>query len=194
MSRIFQIVVAMCCVPLVIQLSGCAAAAVAGATAGADVIIDRRTTGTLIDDNLIEFKVMDRLRGAGDLWQASHVNATAFNGILLLSGETLDEDMKQRIGTLAAGIPKVRRVHNELALAAPSTLLARSSDTWLTGKVKTTLFSKNTLTAERVKVVSEKGVVYLMGIVTPTEADQATEITRRISGVQRVVRLFEITA
>ena len=192
MIRIVKLIVALVSIPLLVQLAGCAAAAGAGVVGGAAAVHDRRTAGTLVDDQLVEFKVFDRLRGEADLWNASHVNATSFNGILLLSGETPDESMKQRIGALAAGIEKVRRVHNELALAAPSTLLARSSDTWLTGKVKTTLLTKMKLDADRVKVVTEKGVVYLMGLTTNAEADQATEITRRISGVQRVVRLFEI--
>ena len=159
---------------------------------GAAAAHDRRTAGTLIDDQVIEFKVADLLRSDANIWERSHVNATCFNGVLLLTGEVPDEAMKVRIGNLTRGIPKVRQVHNELALAAPSTLLARSSDTWLTSKVKTTLITEMTLDANWIKVVSEKGVVYLMGLVTAAEADAATDIARRIGGVQRVVRLFEL--
>jgi osmotically-inducible protein OsmY len=178
-------------IPVAVQLSGCAAVAGAGVVSSAAVAHDRRTTGTIIDDQMIEFRVNDALQADADLQERAHVNVTSFNGVVLLTGEAPDDGMKGRIGDLTANIVKVRQVHNELALAAPSTLLARSSDTWLTSKVKATLFSELSLEADRIKVVSEKGVVYLMGLVTVAEADRATEIVRRISGVQRVVRLFE---
>ena len=194
MSRIVLIAAAICCVPLATQIAGCAAVVGAGVVAGANVAMDRRTATAQVDDNLIEFEVNERLRAEPELWEASHVNATSFNGILLLSGEAPDEVTRERIGIIAAGVPKVRRVHNELVLAAPSSLTVRSSDTWLTGKVKTQLFAEMALEADSVKVVSEQGVVYLMGLVSEAEAHQATEIARRQGGVQRVVRLFEITA
>lgn len=173
-------------------LSGCAAVAGAGLATGAAVATDRRTPGTFIDDQLIEFKVYERLRAEVELWEQSHVNATSFNNVVLLSGETTSEANKERIGALAAAIPKVRRVHNELAIAAPSSMLARSSDGWITGKVKATLLSEMQLDGTRVKVVTEKGVVYLMGLATEAEAERATDIARRVGGVQRVVRLFEL--
>lgn len=194
MNATLKALVLLCVVPVIVQLSGCAAVAGAGVVGGATAAYDRRTTGTLIDDQMIEFKVADSLRANTQLWEQTNVSATAFNGIVLLTGEAPDDDMKTQVGSLTANVAKVRQVHNELALAAPSTLLARSSDTWLTSKVKATLFQQMSIDAERVKVVSEKGVVYLMGLVTPAEADQATEIARRIGGVQRVVRLFELVS
>ena len=176
---------------LVALLQGCVAAVGAGAAAGAAVINDRRTTGTYIDDELIELKVLDAIRKDKDLWNASHINATSFNNIVLLSGETPSEALRARITEVARNIPKVKLVHNELAIAAPSSALARSSDTWITGKVKTALLNEKGLDAAHTKVVTERGVVYLMGILTRAEADVATDIARRVDGVQRVVKLME---
>lgn len=193
MNRCTRIVLAMLLLPAALQLTGCAVAAGAGIATGAVAATDRRTTGTFIDDQLIELKVSDALRGNADLWQQSHVNATSFNNVVLLSGETPSEANKTRIGQIAAGVQKVRQVHNELAIAAPSSLVARSSDTWVTGKVKTSLLSEMQLDATRVKVVTEKGVVYLMGLVKSAEAERATDLARRVGGVERVVRLFEVT-
>lgn len=191
-SRV-RFLAALVALPLLVNLSGCAAVAVSGAVGTASVANDRRTAGTQVDDQNIEFNVTDILYADSDLWNRSHVDATSFNGIVLLTGEAADESMRERIGSIAAGIPKVRVVHNELVVSAPSDVSVRSSDTWLTGKVKTTLLSEMTWdTAGRIKVVSDKSVVYLMGLVTSTEADSATELTRRIAGVQRVVRLFEL--
>ena len=193
MNRWLRFALILTLAPASIQLTGCAAAAGAGIATGAVAATDRRTTGTFIDDEIIELKVMDRLRNEPDLWDESHVNATSFNNIVLLSGETPSEASKTRIGQLTATIPKVRQVHNEIAIAAPSSVLARSSDTWITGKVKTKLLTEMALDGTRVKVVTEKGVVYLMGLVTTEEADRATDFARRTGGVQRVVRLFELT-
>ncbi len=193
MNRWLRVAVLLALVPALPQLTGCAAAAGAGIATGAVAATDRRTTGTFIDDEIIELKVIDRLRKEPDLWDQSHVNATSFNNIVLLSGETISDAAKSQIGQLTATITKVRRVHNELAIAAPSSVLARSSDTWITGKVKTKLLTEMALDGTRVKVVTEKGVVYLMGLVTSEEAERATEFARRTGGVQRVVRLFELT-
>lgn len=192
MNRWTRMALLLAAVPAAAQLSGCAAAAVAGVATVAVAAPDRRTTGTFIDDELIEIKILEHVSSQPELSQPSHVNATSFNGIVLLSGEAPSESIKDRIGSVAAGVPNVRRVHNELAIAAPSSMLARSSDTWVTSKVKTSLLSEMKLDGDRVKVVTEKGVVYLMGLVTDAEAEQATELARRVGGVQRVVRLFEL--
>jgi len=177
----------------IIQLSGCAVVAGAGVATGATVANDKRTTGTFIDDELIELKVIEKIRAQEDLWQQSHFNATSFNNIVLLTGETPSEQYKAQIAKLTAGVQKVRKVHNEIVIAAPSSMLSRSGDTWITGKVKTGLLNKMVELATRVKVVTEKGVVYLMGLVTHSQAGQVTEVARRIGGVERVVKLFEYT-
>ncbi len=192
MNRTTRLLLALLLLPAAVELTGCAAAAGAGIATGAVAANDRRTTGTLIDDEIIEIKVFDELRKDADLWEQVHVNATSFNNVVLLTGEAPSEALRTRIGELTAAIQKVRTVHNEIAIAAPSSILARSSDSWITSKVKTRLIGEMKLDGTRVKVVTEKGVVYLMGLVSAAEAEQATELTRRVGGVERVVRLFEI--
>ncbi len=173
------------------QLQGCAAGAVGAAGGSTTVVLDRRTTGTLVDDQLIEFKTIDAFHKDKTLWKRSHINVTSYNNIVLLSGEIPEENLKRRAVALAGGIEKVRQVHDETALAAPSSLLARSSDTWITSKLKASLLQAKAVTAIRVKVVTERGIVYLLGLVSQAEAEAATELARQISGVQRVVKLFE---
>jgi len=179
--------------PAAAQLTGCAAMVGAGIATGVAVANDERSPGTVLDDQLIEFEANDRVRAQSEIFEQSHINITSFNNVVLLTGETPSDDFKTRTAAIVAGVPKVRSVHNELAIAAPSSLVARSSDSWVTTKVKTTLLSEMALDATRVKVVTEKGVVYLMGLVSSAEAERATDLARRISGVERVVRLFELT-
>ncbi|HSS63913.1 MAG TPA: BON domain-containing protein [Gammaproteobacteria bacterium] len=172
-------------------LGGCAAAVGAGAVTGAAVAYDRRTAGTFVDDGLIELKAVGALQKDEELWDYSHINVTSFNNIVLLTGESPSEALRQRAAQAVANLQKVRKVHNEVAVAAPSSVLSRSGDTLITGKVKTALLNSDNVDATRIKVVTENGVVYLMGLVTQTEADAATEVARRVGGVQRVVRIFE---
>ncbi len=172
-------------------LGGCVAAVGAGAVTGAAMAHDRRTTGTFVDDNLIELKAVGALQTDKELWNYSHLNVTSFNNIVLLTGESPSEALRQRAAQTVANLQKVRKVHNEVVVAAPSSMVSRSGDTLITGKVKTALINKDDVDATRIKVVTENGVVYLMGLVTQTEADAATEVARRVGGVQRVVRIFE---
>jgi osmotically-inducible protein OsmY len=174
-----------------IQLGGCVAAVGAGAAAGAAAAYDRRTAGTLIDDQLIEVKLLSSLLDDPALNAQAHINATSYNNVVLLSGEVPDQTLKARAESIARRLPKVRSVHNELMLAAPSSLLTRSSDSLVTGKVKSSLISDELAQAGRIKVVTENGTVFLLGLVTRGEGGRATEITRRVGGVQRVVKLFE---
>ena len=186
--------VALCllCVPVI---QGCIGALVPGAAAtGAVGVVatqDRRTPGTFIDDELIERKVDSAIAEDVLLSDQTHVNATSFNGIVLLTGEAPGESLRTRITGIARGIDKVRGVQNEIALLAPSTLLARAGDALVTGKVKAALFRDKEISAGRVKVVTERGVVYLMGLLRQEEADRAAEIARRVAGVQRVVKVME---
>lgn len=175
-------------------LNGCAPLVVGGAATGAAVAHDRRTPGTVIEDQTIEFKAYSALRKAEDLYSQSHINVTSYNMIVLLSGETPTEQYKQRAYEIVSDVDRVRRVYNELTVAAPSAIMSRSSDTMITAKVKTSLFNIKGLEGfdpTRVKVVTENGTVYLMGLLTRAEGDATAEKARTIGGVQRVVKLFE---
>ena len=174
-----------------IIINGCAAVAVTGVAAGASVAADKRTTGTVIEDQSIELKAWNEINGDEELKKMSHVNFTSYNTIVLVTGETPTEEMRQRVIELVRNIPKVTSVQNEITIAAPSSFMARSSDSVITSKVKAKLVANKTASALATKVVTEKGVVYLMGLVTRVQADVATEVARTTGGVQKVVRLFQ---
>ncbi|MBL1321593.1 MAG: BON domain-containing protein [Methylophaga sp.] len=176
-----------------ILLQGCAAAVVTGAATGATVAADRRTTGTVIDDQGIEFKASRAIFTNKDIYDQSHINVTSYNGLVLITGETPTESLKQQIESIVKSLPKVRRVFNEVIIAAPSSLPSRSSDTWITSKIKTKLTAEKGVNPLNIKVVTEHGVVYLMGIISRAEADQAILVITQSAGVQRVVKLFEYT-
>lgn len=176
---------------LVVTLQGCAGIVIAGgATAGA-MANDRRSSGAYADDETIEWKIIDVLYKDEEISDQTHLNATSYNGIVLLTGEIPNETMRVKIQQKIGGVPGVRQLHDETSIAAPSSMMSRSGDSWITSKVKTALLTDDTQMGTRTKVVTDKGVVYLMGIVSPQEADKLTDIARRVGGVQKVVKVFE---
>lgn len=173
-------------------LQGCAPAAVTGATtAVTTVMADRRTTGTFIEDEAIENKSRLALWDRKDLNKRVHINFTSYNTSVLVSGEAPTEEDRQAVVDLVKNIEKVTRVYDEIAIAGPSSLLSRSADSVVTAKIKTKLIAEKDLSTMHIKVVTENGVTFLMGIVSQEEGDIATEIARRTGGVQKVVKLFE---
>jgi osmotically-inducible protein OsmY len=172
-------------------LQGCATAVVTGVATGASVLHDRRTTGTVIDDEAIELKASRAFYNDKNLYNQSHINVTSYNGIVLVTGEVLTESLKQQVSAIVSNIEKVRRVHNELMIAAPSALPSRSSDAWITSKIKAKYTAEKGLDPFYIKVVTEHGVVYLMGIVSQAEAEKASQIAAKSAGVQRVIKIFE---
>lgn len=173
-------------------LQGCAGGiVVAGGAAGVAVAHDQRTTGSVIEDQAIELKIANAIRGDQELNEQSHINVTSYNGLVLLSGEALTEALRKRAEEYARDTQKVRKVYNELVLAAPSSLVSRSGDAVLTTKVKTRMVAEKDFDATRIKVVTENGVVYLMGLVQRARAAVATQIASETGGVQRVVTLYE---
>jgi osmotically-inducible protein OsmY len=173
-----------------ILLQGCVPIVIGAAVGGtAMVATDRRTTGTQVDDELIEDKIALNIRERfkGDF----HVNVTSYSGIVLLTGEVPAETAKADIAELARTTPKVRAVQNELVVGAVTDLGSRSNDTLITSKVKTRFVEANKFQINHVKVVTERSVVYLMGVVRRDEGDAAAEIASTTSGAQRVVKVFE---
>lgn len=174
--------------------SACAPVVVGGAVATtATVAHDRRTTGSVVEDTAITRRVVSALHSDEELDKNAHINVESFNGWVLLSGEAPTEAMRERAGELARKQDKVRRVFNELTIAAPSSMMTRSSDSWITTKVKSGLIGIDIegFDPTRVTVVTENGTVYLMGLVYHKEADAAVAKTQGVSGVQRIVKLFE---
>jgi osmotically-inducible protein OsmY len=172
-------------------LSGCVPAVVVGGIAATAVVVtDRRTTGAQVDDQVIEDKTAltlnERFKGG-----EYHINVTSYNGIVLLTGEVPAESAKTDIEQIVRSTPKVRAVQDELVVGAAASLASRSNDTATTAKVKTRFADTNKFQATQVKVVTERGVVYLMGIVRRDEGDAAAQIASTTDGVQRVVKVFE---
>ena len=155
---------------------------------------DRRTVGEYVDDGSIELNAKNYLLTRKEVRIASHVKPDSWNGILLLTGEIDDEQIKQEVVAHMNSIQGVRQVVDETTITGKTALLARTHDAWISSKVKSRLLIKTGIDSNRVKVITTRGTVYLMGIVTREEADKATELTRAVKGVARVVRVFEYTS
>jgi osmotically-inducible protein OsmY len=176
---------------LAAALAGCAPILIGGAAAGAALVAsDRRTSGIQLEDEGIELRAASRLREA--LGASGHVTVTSYNRLVLLTGEVPSEAAKQQAEQVVARVENVRSIVNELGVMGATTLTQRSADALVTGKVKASLVDASDLQVTVFKVLTERGTVYLMGRVTQREADRATQIARGVSGVQRVVRVFEV--
>ena len=151
----------------------------------------KRTTGSLIDDELIEIKALVNIGKASEELQQSHISVTSYNGIVLLSGQVPSSEARQRAEAVTNEIRKVRKIHNELTVAGPTSAIVRTNDSWLTTKIKSKMIADPLLLSRDIKVVTENGAVYLMGLVNEAQAKQAVDITRNTSGVQKVVKMFE---
>ena len=179
-------------------LGGCAPAflvGTAGIAGAGTAAVDERTIGTMVEDEGIEWKIRGAIYRAG-LGEDDHhhVNVTSFNRIVLLTGQVSDEDSKRRAGAEASGTDQVRGVHNELVIGKPTSLSTRATDTVVTGHVKLALATAGKLPPPsnvNTKVVTEDGVVFLMGLVTREQADAITAVVRGVPGVRQIVRLFE---
>jgi osmotically-inducible protein OsmY len=177
------------CVALL--LSGCGSIL---ATMQADTISDEPTERTIaqqIEDESIETKAKVNIHAANAAFDDANLTIVSYNGYVLIAGQVASEALKAGATEVVRKIHGVRRIYNELEIAAPSSAITRSSDTWITAKVKSWLLGRSDTEGSRVKVVTENGVVYLMGLVTREEAQRITDTAASISGVQRIVRLFE---
>ena len=170
-------------------LSGCAPLVVGGAVMTGVVAVDRRTAGTQIEDEGIELKVASAINK--ELGERVHLNVTSYNRRTLLTGEVRSEADRARATLLAQSQENVKDVVNDLLVGAPSSLTQRTKDTVITGQIKAAFLDAKDLQSNAVKVITERGVVYLMGRVTTREAQRATDIARGIGGVAKVVRVFE---
>jgi len=174
------------------SIEGCAPPLIAmGAAHVALVAADRRSTGAQVDDSTIEFKVEST---AGTRWGNDiHLNVTSYNGSVLLSGEAPTPEVRSGIVQLAKSTERVRNVYDEMVVGPVTDIGARSNDTYITSKVKTRMIDSESVKSIYVKVVTERSVVYLMGIVSREEGDAAAQVAATTEGVARVVKLFEYT-
>jgi osmotically-inducible protein OsmY len=171
------------------SLQGCIEMAIGTAVMGTLAATDRRTFGAQTEDKAIALKATPRMNNL--VGNAGNVNVTSFNRKVLLTGEVRDEQMKAAVEREISAIDGVQSIVNELAIAGASSFTSRSNDTLITGKVKASFVDAKDLYANSIKVVTERGIVYLMGRVTPREGDLAAEVTRGVGGVQKVVKIFE---
>ena len=174
-------------------LSACAPLLIGGAAVGGALMYtDRRTSGAQVEDEAIEAKSYNRIRQA--IGDRGHVNVTSYNRLALLTGEVPSESDRAAVANAVAGVENLRSVTNEIAVMPNSSLTSRSSDAIVTSKVKATLFDAKDVQGNAFKVVTERGTVYLMGVVTERELNRATELARSISGVDKVVRVAEVVS
>lgn len=152
---------------------------------------DDRTVGSFIDDAAIESKANRAIAADKMIGRNSHVNVTSINGLVLITGETGSQESRNRVLELVRSVNGVRRAVNEVQVIDPSSMTDRSRDTWLTSKVKTKLMADKSIDSNRIKVVTERSTVYLMGLITEQEAQNATRIAQSVNGIQRIVKLFE---
>ena len=174
-------------------LQACAGAFIAGGAA-VSAAHDRRSLGSFVEDQNIELKAYDLISNDPEIDKDSNISVTSYNGIVLLSGQAPTPESRNRAEQLVRQIPQIRKIHNELSIGPSSTIGIRSNDTWVTTKIKTNLLKvKNheNFDPTRVKVVTENGTVYLMGLLNPQEADDVVNVIRSIKGVQKVVKMFE---
>ena len=183
-----RLIIAMLLIAAAALLQGCFPLAAIGVGATAVVLSDRRSPGVYIEDEKIEWKIrVEVIEGFKD----AHINATSYNLSVLLTGQVLTEQAKKDVETAARSNSGVKTVTNEITVGGNSSLASRSSDSLITTSVKARLINNGKVSPSHVKVVTESGVVYLMGILTREESDAAAEIARTTSGVSRVVKVFE---
>ena len=172
--------------------TGCVAPVlVAGAAGGASVAHDKRSNQAMLDDEVIEAKAKDAIYKDPAMAKRIHINVTSFNRVVLLTGEALSRATRDKAVNIVRNLDKVRRVYNEIRIADLTSFSSRTGDSWITSKVKTKMLTTKGFDATRVKVVTEDGTVFLMGLVTKAIGNQAANIARNISGVKRVVKVFE---
>jgi len=179
MVKPFVIALLLVAVPLV---SGCAALSNDPNT---------RTPGGVLDDQVIESMVKREIWNSDPAFDTANLVVVSFNGVVLLAGQVESDALRTKAEDIAKGLERVRRVHNEMEVAPATSMVARANDTYLTTRVKTRMMADSEVTAHKIKVVTENGVVYLLGLLDRREADRAVEVVQSVHGVQKIVKVFE---
>ncbi|USE34893.1 BON domain-containing protein [Endozoicomonas sp. SCSIO W0465] len=176
---------------LLTLLSGCAALVDSVNEEPVNIDNSKRTWGSWMDDQTIETVTAVNINKADPALRESRVKVISFNGIVLLIGQVPNEHMKRVAGQTAQNVEKVRQVYNELEIGPNADILAQSNDSWLTSKIKASMVTNEAVIADRIKINTEQGTVYLMGLITPGMAQEAVSIAANTYGVSRVVKVFE---
>jgi osmotically-inducible protein OsmY len=175
----------------VVLLQGCAAAVVAGTASAVTAANDRRTIGSQIDDNNIEIKASIALSEVERLEKFANISAVSVNGIVLLVGQVSNEEMRNEAQRTIEGVSGIRKIHNQIRIGSNIGITTQTHDSWLTSKVKGQLLTAKDISSNNIKVVTENAEVFLMGLVSDSESTQAVNIARNVSGVERVIKVFE---
>jgi osmotically-inducible protein OsmY len=175
----------------VVLLQGCAAAVVAGTASAVTAANDRRTIGSQIDDNNIEIKASIALSEVERIEKFTHINAVSVNGIVLLVGQVPNQEMKDEAQRTIEDVSGIRKIHNQIRIGSNIGITTQTHDSWLTSKVKGQLLTAKDISSNNIKVVTENAEVFLMGLVSEQESNQAVNIARNVSGVERVIKVFE---
>lgn len=185
---------ALLLIGLSLSLQGCAV--VAGAAAGAAavaVVYDHRAFQNSIEDTKLANKIADAIHKIPSLRNECHIEVTVFNRIVLLTGQCPTQEWRQDAEQIASSVPNVAKVYNQITIQGPTSSLTRTSDSWITTKIKTQMLATEDLKSSSIKVVTENGDVFLMGIVKRQQAEVAVDIARQVSGVQKVLKIFQYT-
>lgn len=193
MKRLAKFALPIIC--LTFALHGCffVVGAAAGAAAIA-IVYDHRTIANTFKDQKIANNVINKIHLDPKIRNESHIEVTVFNRIVLLTGESPSLTLIREADKLARTTPEVTRVYNQIALKGPTSTLTRTSDSWITTKIKGEMLATSELKSSSIKVVTENGVVYLMGMVTRKQTELAVDVARQVSGVQKVVKIFQYTS
>jgi osmotically-inducible protein OsmY len=194
MKKISTIIAITIVVPLFFTLQGCifVAGAAAGA-AGIAVVYDHRKLEQILLDQRIANTAIDSIKADPQLKEDGHINVTSFNRVVLLTGETTTPALRQKAEALVHAIPDITRIYNEITIKGPTSSLTRASDAWITAKIKTQMLATKNLQSGTIKVITENGAVYLMGVVSQNQAETTVDIARQVAGVQKVVKIFQYT-
>lgn len=176
---------------ILLQVAGCAPVIVAGAATGASLANDRRTAGTIIDDQGIEMRASNALYADKLFDDQTNISVISYNRVVLLTGQVQSEQQRTQAVQVVRQAGNIKTVHNELTLGPAIDYKARNHDTWLTTKIKKALIQNPQVAALQIKVVSENSQVYLMGLVTRAEAREAAQTAQQVEGVQGVITVFE---
>jgi len=173
-------------------LQGCVPSAfVAGAAAGGAIIYDHRSAKVMVEDHNITFQSQKEIDHDKELHEQAHISVATFNRIVLLIGQAPNSELRQRAESIVKANSNIKMIYNEITIEKPVSDITSANDAWITTKVKTVLLTTPGLNSTNLKIVTEKSVVYLMGLTTHTQAQNATDKTRTVAGVKKIVKLFE---
>ncbi|WP_462152181.1 division/outer membrane stress-associated lipid-binding lipoprotein [Pseudoalteromonas xiamenensis] len=188
MNTKIKLATVLCTVAL---LQGCAAAVVAGTAGAVTAATDRRTIGAQIDDNNIEIKATFAIKSINDTAKDANVSVVSVNGVVLLVGQVPDEELRSQVEASLKEVDGIRQIHNQIRIGSNVGITTKTHDVWLTSKVKSRLLTTENVSFNNIKVVTENGEVFLLGLVSRNEAGLAVDLARNINGVERVVKVFE---